>query len=58
MADGGGNTDLQSSPNINGQLRKAGVFMGPDYHKPNPWLEYWVGQMNLKLKIDGKKAKL
>ena len=40
MTDGGGNTDLQSSPspnqggvNINGQLRKAGVFTGPGYHK-------------------------
>ena len=45
MADGGGNTDLQSSPNhykgginINRQLRQAGMFTGPDYYNPNPWV--------------------
>ena len=39
----GEETDFQSSPNpdqggvnINGQLRKAGVFMGLDYHNPIP----------------------
>ena len=58
---GGGNTDLQSSPNhndggvnINRQLRQAEVSMGPDYYSPSPWVRYREGQMNLKLKLMGK----
>ena len=49
---GGGNTDLQSSPNpnqggvnINGKLRKDGVFMALDYHNPNPWVRI-LGRAN------------
>ena len=59
MADGGGNTDLQSSPNhdkgginINGQLRQAGVFMGPDYYNPNPWVRILGRANESEIEID------
>ena len=61
---GGGNPDLQSSSNpdqggvnIDGQLRKAGVFTGPDYHNPNPWI--WIlGRANeFEIEIDGIRSK-
>ena len=61
---GGGNTDLQSclSPNqggvnINGQLRKAGLFMGPDYHNPNPWVRLFIRANELDTENDGIKSK-
>ena len=64
MANGGGNPDLQSSPNpdqggvnINRQLRKAGVFMGPDYHNPNPWVRILGRANESEIEIDGIKSK-
>ena len=61
MADGGGNTDLQSSPSpgqggasVNKQLRKTGVFMGADYHNPNPWVRILGRANEFKIKTDGK----
>ena len=60
----GGNPDLQSSPipnqggvNINGKLRKAGVFMGPDYHNPNPWVRILGRANESEIEIDGIKSK-
>ena len=60
MANGGGNTDLQSSPtldkggiNINGQLRQAGVFTGPDYYTPNPWVRILERANESEIEIDG-----
>ena len=60
----GGNPDLQSSPipnqggvNINGKLRKAGVFMGPDYHNPNPWVRILGRANKSEIEIDGIKSK-
>ena len=58
--NGGGNTDLQSSPihdkggiNIHRQLRQAGMFTGPDYYNPNPWVRM-LGKANAsKIEIDG-----
>ena len=50
MAEGGGSTDLQSSPspgqggvNINKQLRKAGVFVVWIITIQTHGLDYWVG---------------
>ena len=61
---GGGNTDLQSSPNpdqggvnISRQLRKAGVFMGPDYHNPNPWVRILGRANESEIEIDRIKSK-
>ena len=61
MTDGGGNTDLPVSPSpsqggvsINKQLRKAGVFMGLDYHNPNPWVRLLGRANESEIKIDGK----
>ena len=60
----GGNTDLQSSPNpdqagvnISGQLRKAGVFMGLDYHNPKPWLRLLSRANESEIEIDWIKNK-
>ena len=60
MADGGGSSDLQPSPspdqggvNINGKLRKAGVFMGPDYHNPNPRVSLLGMANESEIEIDG-----
>ena len=48
----------QGKVSINKQLRKAGVFMGPDYHNPNPWVRL-LGKANAsKIKIDGKVGTL
>ena len=56
----GEETDLQSSPspdqggvNINGQLRKAGVFMALHYHNPNPWLRLLGRANESEIEIDG-----
>ena len=60
----GGNPDLHSSPNpdqrgvnINGQLRKAGVFMGPDYHNPSPWVRILGRTNESEIEYDGIKSK-
>ena len=64
-ANGGGNTDLQSSPsndkggiNINRQLRQARVSTGQNIITPIPGSGYWVEQTKQKLKLMGKYAKL
>ena len=64
MANGGGNADVQSFPNhnkgginINGQLRQAGMFMGPDYYNPNPWVRILGRASESEIKIDGVKSK-
>ena len=64
MVDGGGNPDLQSSPtsdkggvNINGQIRKAKMFTGPDYHNPNPWVQILGRTNESKIEISGIKSK-
>ena len=61
MPTWGGNPDLQSSPNpnqggvnINGQLRKAGVFTGLDYHNPNAQVRI-LGRAT-EIEIDGIKS--
>ena len=61
MADGGGNTDLQSCPSpcqgrvsVSKQLKEAGVFMGPDYHNPNPWIRLLGRANESEIEIDGK----
>ena len=61
---GGGNSDLQSSSNpdqggvtINRQLGKAGVFTGPDYHNPNPWVRTLGRENESEIEIDGIKNK-
>ena len=60
----GGNTDFQSFPNlnkgginINRQLRQAGVFMGPDYYTPNPWVRILGRANESEIKIDGVISK-
>ena len=60
MADGGRNTNLQSSHSpvqggisINKQIRKAGVFMGLDYHHPNPWVRLLERVNESEIEIDG-----
>ena len=35
------------------QLRKAGVFMGPDYHNPNPWVRLLGMANESEIEIDG-----
>ena len=64
MVDGGGNTDLQSSPNpdqgglnINGQLGKAGVFNRLHFHNPNPWVKILGRANKSEIEIDGIKSK-
>ena len=59
MADGGGNTDLQSCPNpdqgginINRQLRQAEVFMWPDYYNANPWVRIFGRANGSEIEID------
>ena len=61
---GGGNTNLQSSPNadqggvnINRQLREAQVFMALYYHNPNPWVRILDRANEYKIEIDGIKSK-
>ena len=61
---GGGNTDLQSSSNpdqgginIDGQLRQAEVFMGPDYYNTNPWVRILRRVNESKIEIDGVISK-
>ena len=65
MPDGRGNPDHQSSPNpdqggdnINRKLRKAEVFMEPDYHNPNPWTRILGSANESEIEIDGIKSKL
>ena len=55
-----GNTDFQSPPspnqgkvNINRQLRTAGVFIGPDYYNPNPWVRLLGRANESEIEIDG-----
>ena len=57
---GQGNIDLQSSPNhdkgginINGQLRQDGMFTGPDYYNPNPWVRILGRANESEIEIDG-----
>ena len=61
---GGGNPDLQSSHNpdqggvnINRQLTKARVFMGLDYHNPDPWVVILGRDSESDIEIDGIKSK-
>ena len=61
---GGANTYLQSSPNpnqggatINGKLRKAGGFMGQDYHNPNQWIRILGRPNESEIEIDGIRNK-
>ena len=42
---------------INRQLRKAGVFMGPDYHNPNPWVRLLGRANESEIEIDGVISK-
>ena len=63
-ADGGGNTDLQSSYhhekggiNINGQLRQAGMFMRPEYYNPNPLVRILGRANESEIEIDGVISK-
>ena len=60
MADGGGNTTLQSFPsgdqggiNINGELRPAGVSNGFKYYNPNPWARILGRANETDTEIDG-----
>ena len=60
----GGISDLQPSPspdqegvNIKRQLRKAGVFMGQDYHNPNPGARLLRKVNESEIEIDGIIAK-
>ena len=61
---GGGNTDLQSSPNhnkgginINGQLKQAELVTGPDYYYPNPWVRILGRANESEIEIDGEISK-
>ena len=64
MANGGGNSSLQSSPsndqggvNIDGQVRQGGVSTGPEYYNPNPWVRILGRANESEIKIDGKVSK-
>ena len=61
---GEGNPSLLSSPsndqggvNINGQLRQARVFTGPEYYNPSPWVRILHRTNESEIKIDGKLSK-
>ena len=36
------------------QLRKAGMFMGPDFHNSNPWVRLLGRANESEIEIDGK----
>ena len=64
MANGGGNTALQSSPsddqggiNFNRQLRHAGASTGLEYYNPNPWVRILGRANETEIEIDGKISK-